>query len=407
MAQFAADARVAVATFSCHRDGQNTTIGHLSRGVFLTIPAEGVEILDALAAGKTVGEAVRLYERAHGETPDAEDFLTALAAQGFVTSWAEEQRHTEDVQESRPAAGRISPRLARRLFGAPVLGACAGATALGLALLAVEPGLIPGPSVLVFRHHLAALSAALFALNLIAVMVHELAHLLAARASDVPARIGLSHRLWIVVAETDMSGIWMTPRHRRYLAFLAGPLIDAASAALLIGVLWVNRHGWLGLSPTLGQFTGAVLWSYLLRLLWQCFVFVRTDFYYVLATALDCKNLLADTEDLLRNQLARFRTSAKVVDQSAIPRHEMRAIRAYSTVWLGGRAVALASLVLITLPVLEGYGVELARAATGSRSSFSTVDLLTLASLGLVLQGGGLFLWIRSLYRGRTQRSAK
>jgi hypothetical protein len=256
----------------------------------LTIPADGLEILDALAAGKTVGEAVRLYERAHGETPDAEDFLTCLAAQGFVAAWDQEDLHAGGAQESGLGAGRISPELARRLFGAPVLAACAALTALGLALLAVEPGLIPGPTVLVFHRHIAALGAALFVLNLGAVMVHELGHLLAARASDVPARIGVSHRLWILVAETDMSGIWMAPKRRRYLAFLAGPLIDAASAALLIGVLWADRRGWIGLSPTLGQFTGAALWSYLFRLLWQCFVFVRTDFYYVLATAIDCKN---------------------------------------------------------------------------------------------------------------------
>jgi putative peptide zinc metalloprotease protein len=407
MAQFPADARVAVAPFACRREGQYTTIGDLGRGVFLTIPTDGLEILDALAAGKTVGEAARLYERAHGETPDAEDFLTSLAAQGFVAAWDGEDPHVGGVQESGLAAGRISPELARRLFGAPVLAAFAVLTALGLALLAIEPGLIPGPTVLVFHHHFAAFGAALFALNLSAVTVHELGHLLAARASDVPARIGLSHRLWILVAETDMSGIWLAPKHRRYLAFLAGPLIDAASAALLIGVLWADRRGWIGLSPTLGQFTRAALWSYLFRLLWQCFVFVRTDFYYVLATALDCKNLLADTEVLVRNQLARFRTSVTVVDQSAIPRRELRAIRAYSVVWLAGRAAALSSLGLITVPALQGYGAELARTASGGRSSFSTVDLLTLACLGLGVQGGGLFLWIRSLYRNRTQRGLK
>src|SRR5450755_5100260 len=121
MAQFAADARVAVATFSCHRDGQNTTIGHLSRGVFLTIPAEGVEILDALAAGKTVGEAVRCYERAHGETPDAEDFLTALTAHGFVAACGEGDPRAPVRPQSRPDASRISGGLLLRRFGVPVL----------------------------------------------------------------------------------------------------------------------------------------------------------------------------------------------------------------------------------------------------------------------------------------------
>jgi putative peptide zinc metalloprotease protein len=153
------------------------------------------------------------------------------------------------------------------------------------------------------------------------------------------------------------------------------------------------------------QFTGAVLFSYLLRLLWQCFVFVRTDFYFVIATALDCKSLLADTEDLLRNRWASLRGRGGMVDQSAIPPREMRAVRAYSVVWVVGRALALASLALVTLPVLAGYGAEVVRAVGGGgRSSYDAVDLLTLAVLGIGVQGAGLVVWIRSLHRGRTQR---
>jgi putative peptide zinc metalloprotease protein len=404
MAQFSLDARVAVRPIAHRREGQSVTIGDLDRQVFLTIPAEGLDILSALAAGKTVGEAAGLYEQTYAETPDIEDFLTVLASEGFVAPWVDDAFGSDVAQAPAPSLGRISPAVARRVFSAPVLGIGALAVAVALVLVAMDPGVMPGPTVLVFHHDLAALSTALFAVTLVGVMVHELGHLLAARASGVPARIGLGHRLWIVVAETDMTGIWMASKRRRYLAFLAGPIIDAVFAAILIGVLWADRRGWVGLTPTLKQFTGAAMYSYLLRLLWQCFVFVRTDFYYVIATALNCKSLLADTENLLRNRLARLRRKALVVDQSAIPPAEMRAVRAYSVVWLVGRVIAFTSLILISLPVLVGYAAELARAATGGDSSYGTVDLLMLAILGLGVQGGGLVIWIRSLHRGRIQR---
>jgi len=405
MAQFPADVYVAVRPLACRREGQHITIGDLDRGVFLTIPAEGMDLLDALSAGKTVGQAVRLYEEAHGETPDAEDFLGALADHGFVAPCDEQDLPAGPVETPAPASGRISASLARRLFGTPVLWSCATAVAVGVVLVALDPGVIPGPTVLVFHRHFATLSTALLAFGLVTVMVHELGHFLAARASDVCARIGVGHRLWIVVAETDMSGIWVVSKRRRYVALLAGPLIDAASAAAVLGVLWADRGGWLRMSPTLLQFTGAVLWTYLLRLLWQCYVFVRTDFYYVLATALDCKRLLADTEDLLRNRWARLRGCEEPVDQSGIPQREMRAIRAYSVVWLAGRAVALASLMLITVPVLEGYATQVAGAVNGAHSGFDTADLVFLAVFGFGLQGAGLVLWIRSLYQNRTRRS--
>jgi hypothetical protein len=404
MTRFPLDARVAVRPIAHRREGESVTIGDLDRQVFLTIPAEGMDILCALEAGLTVGEAVTSYERAHGETPDVEDFLSVLADEGFVAACDDEAFAQQLRSSAAPSQGATSPAVARRLFGPALLGACALAVGVAVALVVSDPGLMPGPGALVFHHHLAALSIAMFVVTMVGVMVHELGHLLAARASGVPARIGLGHRLWFVVAETDMTGIWMVPKRRRYLAFMAGPIIDVACAAVLVGVLWAQRHGWIGLSAVLVQFTGAVLFSYLLRLLWQCFVFVRTDFYFVIATALDAKSLLADTEDLLRNRWARLRGRDAVVDQSAISPREMRAVRAYSVVWLVGRVAALASLMLVTLPVLAGYGAEVLRAVSGSRSSYDTVDLLTIAVLGLGVQGAGLVVWIRSLLRGRTQR---
>jgi len=404
MTRFPLDTRVAVCPIAHQPDGENVTIGDLSRQVFLTIPAEAMEILSALADGRTVGETVHLYEQAHGETPDLEDFLTLLADEGFVAPWEDGASESPVAPAGAPRLGWIAPAVARRLVGAPVIGFCALVVSAAAALVATDPAVLPGPTVLVFHQHLAAVLAALFVVTTVGVLVHELGHVLAARASGVPARISLGHRLWIVVFETDMTGMWLAPKRRRYLAFLIGPIIDAVSAAILIGLLWAERRGWVGLSPLAAQFTGAVLFSYFLRLLWQCFVFVRTDFYFVMATALDCKSLLTDTENLLRNRMARARRRASVVDQSAIPPAEMRAIRGYVVVWLAGRVLAFSSLFLVTGPVLWGYGVQLARAAAGGQSGYSTVDLLTLTILGLSTPIAGLFVWIRGLYLGRMQR---
>jgi putative peptide zinc metalloprotease protein len=408
MTEFSRDACVAVLPFARRREGNNVTIGDPARGVFVEIPAEGLEILDALAAGATVAEVALDYERAHGETPDMEDFLTAMVSIGLVAA-PDASPDASEPSDSRPPAssdsGRIAPGLSFRVFAAVLMAGLALLAGAGIALVAADPGLIPGPTVLVFHRHLALLGAALFAVGMAGIAVHELGHLLAARAAGVPARIGVGHRLWIIVAETDMSGIWLASRPRRYIAFLAGPLIDAASSAVLLGILWAARHGWLAISPATTRFLGAVLWSYLLRLLWECFVFVRTDLYYVISTALGCKRLLADTEDLLRNQLARVRTSIRTVDQSSIPPRELRAVRSYSIVWLAGRALAVWSLLFVTLPVLAGYATGLVRVLAGTRTNYSAADVAVLATLGLGVPLAGLFLWIRSLYRGAMQRS--
>jgi hypothetical protein len=96
--RFPVGERVAVRPFVEQRDGENATIGDPARGVFLSIPVEGVEILQMLQAGETVGESASSFERAYGEAPDMDDFLGALAAHGLVARW-----------DDAPAAARATP----------------------------------------------------------------------------------------------------------------------------------------------------------------------------------------------------------------------------------------------------------------------------------------------------------
>jgi hypothetical protein len=214
-----------------------------------------------------------------------------------------------------------------------------------------------------------------------------------------PARLGLGNRLWFLVAETDMTGVWLAPRRQRYLAFLAGPLLDATMAAALILALWTDhRRPWLSLPAVL--LLRAFLFTYLVRRLWQGYFFVRTDLYFVIATLFGCKNLMEDTETWLRNQLARVWRGQPVVDQSAIPRAELRVIRAYAAVWVVGRALALAMLVAITLPILWGYAFDLFRLIFGATATpASRVDGLVWISVTLAVEGTGLFLWLRGVFR--------
>ena len=75
MAGYPPDALVVVPPFAHRREGDEVTIGHAERNVYLSIPAEGLDILNYLADGKTVGEAAALYHEKYDETPDLDDFL--------------------------------------------------------------------------------------------------------------------------------------------------------------------------------------------------------------------------------------------------------------------------------------------------------------------------------------------
>ncbi len=408
MERYCADALVTVYPFAQQRDGTDVIIGNSMRSSFLSIPVAALDILTNLAKGKTVGETQALHERQYGDKPGIEAFLEMLEDEGFVAVNIHGASPTSTVASfaSLDSAAHlshfahISPEMARRICGLPALVGCGLFMGLGMALVALEPSLLPPTSVLVFPRHLTLLTVAMTALVFGGIFLHELAHLVAARAAGVPSRLGVSHRLWFLVAETDMTGIWMAPKRQRYIAFLAGPLVDAISASALVMLLWGDHHSWLSLPPMATPFTQALLLTYLFRLLWQCFFFMRTDFYFVITNVFDCKNLMVDTKNYLRNQLARMAPSIRRVDQSVIPLEEMRFVRWYSLIWLVGRAVAFGVLLLITIPLLWGYGVRVADALIGGDSTpYEVIDALVLGLTTMGIPAAGLALWIRSIYQ--------
>jgi hypothetical protein len=144
---------------------------------------------------------------------------------------------------------------------------------------------------------------------------------------------------------------------------------------------------------------------YLLRILWQACLFVRTDFYFVLTTFFECKDLMRDTERFLSNGVRRLLKRWPATDQSHIPRREMRVVRAFSVLWIAGRLVALAILLRIQLPTGWRYAKEIARVwlARNSLTPFAVADRISLAALALTPLGLGLFLWAKTAWRSKTE----
>jgi len=410
---FPDDARIIVHPFEQRIEGADVTIANASRSSFLSVPPDALELLTLFAHGHPVGEVRTIYQDKYGVTPDLDDFLDTLKGEGFL-SLAQSGGEVLSVSIApEPPARRyhfdnIPVDLARRLVSPVVLAASGGLIAVGLLACAIDPGLLPPPTALVFDHDAVGLFAVLILFSLVTVFAHELAHLVAARAAGVPSRMGVGNRLWILVAETDMTGVWLTSRRQRCLAFLAGPLFDLTSAAVLVLLLFGDRHHWLQLAPALLALTRASLFVVLARLLWQFEFFVPTDLYYVIGALCGCKNLMQDTQTYLVNRLAGFMPRVPRRDQSAIPPREMRVIRWFAIVWLVGRAIAFASLFWITLPVLAGYGLLLARGIGGdAQASQPLFDGPLLPLVALVLQTVGLLAWVRSLSktRNRTRRT--
>jgi hypothetical protein len=286
----------------------------------------------------------------------------------------------------------------------PVVALCVALLAGLIALVASDPGVLPSFQALKYPHHLAVLTWLTFVIGFSATMLHEFAHVVAARAAGVPSTIRLSNRMFIPVIETDMTGIWLSEKRARYLAFLAGPLIDVASLAIFIAVLWGERRGWYTFGDTTQLLLNGVAVTYVGRIYWQAFLFVRTDFYYVVATALDCKSLMSDTQGFIENTLRRLRFAKPLVDQSGLSRKERISVRFFSIFWLIGRALALLLLFWVTIPVLLHYFTTIYDFLTDPATIWSSFDFVTSVLLSVGVTGTGLVLWGRALAKGINRR---
>jgi hypothetical protein len=397
--RYPATGTVRVHPFTRQVEGGEAVIGRLDLATYLVVPLDVLAVIDELAAGRTVGEASAAYRQRHGEEPDLQALLSTLEGKGLVAPAAD----GAPAEGARPSPKRFSghfqaipPSVARALFAPPALFGYALLVAAAAVAVFRDPAIVPGWQALFFPAHLASMVPLLLVLHCGAIFLHEMGHLLAARAAGVPARLGIGHRLWIVVAETDMTGIWSLPRRQRYFPMLAGPLVDVVSAALLVLLLAAQAEGLVRLGELAGMLVPAMLLRYLLGLAWQCYFFVRTDLYYVVASAFGCKNLLTDTETFLRQRVGRLfgRRPATPLD---VPPHELRAIRTYSVIWLGGRVVAFSVLVLVQIPLIFNY----------FRTAFDAVDTADTSSLvavattvvTLLVMGLGMAMWVRSLTR--------
>lgn len=394
------DSAPQVLAYSVQPDGDDFIIGSVARGSFLSVPAEVVEILRAFEAGHGPEQVRRDYLQKHGETPDLDDLVQVLTAHGILADPA--AAGVADAAPAKPAKRYhfewITPPVARLIWNRYTLGLMALTVAAALLVLLWQPALLPGWRAFYFPQDTASQVLGLMLLGMASTFLHEMGHLTAARAAGVSCRFSIGNQLWFVVWYTEMNGIWALPRNRRYLPILAGPLVDLVSAALIVLLLAAAAHYAWPLPALTRNILSALLFLYIVRIIWQCYFFVRTDFYYAFSNLLGCKRLMQDTEDWLRNRWARLRGRAEKVDQAGLPAHERRMLPGYAAIWLLGRSVALGMLLFVQLPLLLSYLLLLFESTTapaGSQGSSASALLAGLLFSTLLL--AGLAMWVRQL----------
>lgn len=369
-------------TFVAEPDG--VTVGRPDIGSFVQLPSDGAELLRKLVGGMSLAEAADWYRTEFGEPIDLDDFVDALRELAFV-------RTDEDPADGPPP---VRLRALGRAAFSPVAWSCY-VVVLGVAVVAMvtQPVLRPHFQHVFFTSSLVVVQLVLALVQMPVALLHESFHMLAGRRLGLPTRLGVGRRWYYFVFETELNSLLGVPRAQRYLPFLAGMVGDLVLFGCLVLVALADLPGGLSL---VGRFALAVAFLTLLRLVWQCYLFLRTDLYYVLTTALGCTNPHEATVAYLRR---RFRALPGVrpseVDFEEFSPRDRKVAPAFALVTAGGVAALLVTAVFAVVPIAVEFGQRvvsaLAAGAAEARfwDSLISVVLLVAQFVVLPLLAGG------------------
>lgn len=365
-------------------EGEDFVVGRVETGEFVSVPAIGARAVELLGQGLAIGEVEAGLREEFGVAPDVVAFADQLLELGFVAA-------VDGVRlSSGEPAGATMPWLRRAhvawLFSIPAKVVVALTVAAGVVAMVLRPEVVPS-----FHDVLLARSTSLVvlgttALFLLVVAAHETAHLAAARSLDVPARMSLGTRLYSLVAQTDVSGLWALPRSKRYRGYLAGMVWDATVAGATLVVLATGA-----VTGEAARVLAALLAILAVGIAAQFQLFMRTDLYFVLSDLLGARNLYGDATlyllSLVRRLLRPGRRGARVDPLATLPPRERRAVHAYAWFMLVASAVALGVFAVVIAPALI---VLLVRSALDLVRGIRDHDLLRAldGAVSLVVEGG-------------------
>ncbi|MFG2818605.1 hypothetical protein ACGFX4_04160 [Kitasatospora sp. NPDC048365] len=352
------ESTIALYELSFVPEGDEVLVGRLDTGSYAVFPADGAELLRRIAEGMPLGRAAEWYEETFEEEVDVEDFLDTIRELGFV-------RDAGAEQADAPAAPVRFRRLGRAAFS-PVAWCCYLAVVALWAVAAAGHGdLRPHPSQIFFVRSLLVVQLVITFGQVPLLLAHEGFHILAGRRLGLPTKLRLSNRLTYIVAETETNGLLSVERRKRYLPFLSGMLCDAVVLAALGLIAQAGRDADGALSTT-GRVCLALGFTVVMRICWQFQLYLRTDLYYVFATALGCYDLHDAAKAVLRNRIWRLLgRPERQVDENQWTEQDRRVGTFYGPFIVLGFCVLVGITAFASIPITLDY-LRIAAHALGS-----------------------------------------
>jgi len=365
---------------SVQPDGDEYTIGDPITGRFIRVPAEAIQIIDLLDGERSIIDIYAFLKEEKELDLDVLDFVKTLNKVGLVERIDDQNINVIDY------SGKQNEKivLAGKMLFNPYTNYIYIACFLGsVVIMLSQKDLFPVYRDIFIFDYVGLSILLFFIISWVMTFFHELAHYLAAYKEGIHTRFRLSLRLFWLVAEADMTGLWSAPTKKRYLPYLAGMAWDSLFLFIGLMIQIVN------ISPFINRLGALLSLILLFRMAWQFLIFLRTDIYYVLANRLSTTNLHHSANTAI---LYRFNKSKKI-EWSTFNEREKRYAKRLGILYLFGYLMACILFLGYQLPgALVACFRSITQIIESSLLTFNFYDgLITLLviSVDIILWGIG------------------
>ncbi|MFD2446681.1 hypothetical protein ACFSO7_22325 [Bacillus sp. CGMCC 1.16607] len=287
----------------------------------------------------------------------------------------------------------ISPKVGRFFFNDMAKKGYATLFLLNLFIFILNPHLFPNFKDIFIYDAIFQNIIAWIIIGGILVLAHELGHVLAIRAHHLPTKLEVGHRLFFIVLETDLSLAWkLSPRKRTFL-YLSGMCFDNVILFFALILQLIFPKG----PEIILSIMGFIVIDIVMRLIYQCCVYMKTDLYYVLENITGCYNLMENAKSLLKKKNGEF----------TIYNGEKSIIYSFSLFYLLGIIISLSLVVFYLIPqffytldkIIPGF-----KAPIGSSSFWDSIIVLVQIILFLSLLSFSFYKSYKNGYDKRLKR---
>lgn len=325
-------------------------VGRKETGDFIALPKVGGRTLELLLQGNSFQETQSILETEYGVKVDLKGFIDNMIRFGFVQTF--DGQPIESKVPPRSNLGWLKPKRVRWLFQWPaMLFYSLLLLSAGLSLI-THPQFLPNYRDFIWTSSTTIVFVGNTAWMLINLVMHELAHMIAARSLGIRTRISLGTRLHYLVSHVDVTGLWALPRNKRYRVYMAGIMWDLTPISIAILLLTFAP-----LSDLTRNILSAIILSNYLKIVWQFRFYLRTDIFFVFQDLMHCHNLHRDAFLYLQSFFARLAGvfSRRKRDDSLlrlIHPEERRKVALYAWIMFFGTSLGLLVFISYGIPIV-------------------------------------------------------